>query len=83
MKTITVTYSLSKVCSDSIEVPDDFVLENLDSFDSWDEICESYPELDMDLASDSDDSNMDLDITSMDITDKDGKCVFKTHFYDK
>jgi hypothetical protein len=71
---------MSTVCSESIEVPDDFELKNPESCHSWDEMCYRDPEIDFDLASDSDDSDLDLDVISLDITDKDGKIVFDTCF---
>jgi hypothetical protein len=80
MKTITVTYAMSTVCSESIEVQDDFELKNPESCHSWDELCYRNPEIDFDLASDSDDSDLDLDVISMDVTDKDGESVFTTCF---
>ena len=38
MKKIKVTYQISKVCSDTIEVEDHFELQDVESCESWDEI---------------------------------------------
>lgn len=82
MKTIKVTYQIYKVCSDIIEVEDEFFLQGVEYGDAWDEICRCNPEISTDYPFDLnfDNISLGLDVVRMEIIDKDGKCEFDTFF---
>jgi hypothetical protein len=83
MKKVKVIYTISKVCSDLIEVEDDFELEeNADNDDSWYELSCNNPQISTNFPLDLkfDNNNIQLDIVRLEILDTNGKCVFNKIF---